>query len=195
MPATRLSDSRRAALPPRRRSARGFTLIELVTVLVVASVMAAFAGSRYFQRETFDARSFTDQAASMLRYAQKLAVAQNRPVFVRLDGGGLAACFDAACSVANRVVAPSGRNSGSHETRQYCSGSDTWLCEAPPASVALSTNPAGTAGFYFDGLGQPYALANAFPAASTFPARLAINVRGSDMLRTVTVEGVTGYVY
>lgn len=195
MPFTRLSASRRAAASPWRRRARGFTLIELVTVLVVASVMAAFAGSRYFQRETFDARSFTDQAASMLRYAQKLAVAQNRPVFVRLDGDSVAACFDAPCSAANRVVAPSGRNSESRETRLYCVGSSNWLCEGRPASVTLSTTPANVAGFYFDALGQPYALANVFPAPSTFPARLIINVQGSDVLRSITVEGETGYVY
>ncbi|MGK5070845.1 pilus assembly FimT family protein [Janthinobacterium sp. RT4P48] len=195
MPVTRLSAPRRAALPSRRRGARGFTLIELVTVLVLAGVMAAFAGARFFQRETFDARSFSDQAASMLRYAQKLAVAQNRPVFVRLDAGGLAVCFDALCSPASRVVAPGGRNSGSRETRQYCNGQDAWLCEGVPASVALGTNPASTAGFYFDALGQPYALANAFPAPSTFPARLRLGIQGTDMLRTITVEGVTGYVY
>ncbi|MEG1055142.1 MAG: prepilin-type N-terminal cleavage/methylation domain-containing protein, partial [Janthinobacterium sp.] len=70
----------------RGRLARGFTLIELVAMLVIAGLLATFAVNRFFQRDTFDARSASDQVASIVRYGQKLAVAQNRPVFVRIDG-------------------------------------------------------------------------------------------------------------
>lgn len=185
------------ALPQARlrRRARGFTLIELVAVLVLAGLLATFAVSRFFQRDTFDARSFADQVTNIVRYGQKLAVAQNRAVYVHIiDKKSVALCFDAVCSAAEKVVPPTGSNSGSKETLQYCVETN-WLCEGRPSGVTLSTDPVDTAGFYFDALGKPYKLVNVFPDASTFPARLKISILGDGMQRDVTVEGETGYVH
>ncbi|MED5596054.1 pilus assembly FimT family protein [Janthinobacterium sp. P210006] len=180
--------------PLRRTAARGFTLIELVAVLVLAGLLGTFAVNRFFQRDTFDARSFADQVTNIVRYGQKLAVAQNRAVFVRINNNSVALCFDAVCNDDQKVVPPTGRNSGSKETLQYCLGSN-WLCEGRPASVTMSTNPANTAGFYFDALGKPYAQGDVFPAVSTFPAQLNISILGDGTKRDVTVEGETGYVH
>jgi len=187
----------RQAGPPgslRRTAARGFTLIELVAVLVLAGLLASVAASRFFQRNTFDTRSFADQVTNIVRYGQKLAVAQNRAVFVRIDADKVALCFDAGCSDEQKVVPPAGRNSGSKDTLKYCSVTN-WLCEGRPSGVTLSTNPVNTAGFYFDALGQPYAKGDVFPAVSTFPAQLTISILGDGMQRDVIVEGETGYVH
>ncbi|KAB8051095.1 prepilin-type N-terminal cleavage/methylation domain-containing protein [Janthinobacterium rivuli] len=173
---------------------RGFTLIELVAVLVLAGLLATFAVNRFFQRDTFDARGFADQVTNIVRYGQKLAVAQNRAVFVRIDANSVALCFDAVCSADQKVVPPAGKNSGSKETQQYCLGSN-WLCEGSPSGVTLSTDPVDTAGFYFDALGQPYAQDDVFPKSSTFPARLKISIQGDGTTRNVMVEGETGYVH
>ena len=187
----------RHAGPPgqlRHTAARGFTLIELVAVLVLAGLLATFAVNRFFQRDTFDARGFADQVTNIVRYGQKLAVAQNRAVFVSIDTNKVALCFDAGCSDAQKVVPPTGNNSGSKETLQYCLGSN-WLCEGRPSGVTMSTDPVKSASFYFDALGQPYALANVFPDASTFPGPLQISIKSNGLTRTVTVEGETGYVH
>ena len=169
-------------------------MIELVAVLVLAGLLATFAVNRFFQRDTFDARSFADQVTNIVRYGQKLAVAQNRAVFVSIDTNKVALCFDAGCSDEQKVVPPTGSNSGSKETLQYCAQTD-WLCEGRPSGVALSTDPVKTADFYFDALGQPYASGDAFPAASTFPPQLTISIQGEGTPRKVTVEGETGYVH
>ena len=61
---------------------RGFTLIELVMVLVLAGVLAVFAAPRLFSTGDFNARGFQDETLSLLRYAQKAAIAQRRTVCV-----------------------------------------------------------------------------------------------------------------
>ncbi|UQV48134.1 type II secretion system GspH family protein [Janthinobacterium lividum] len=178
----------------RRTAACGFTLIELVAVLVLAGLLATFAVNRFFQRDTFDARSFSDQVTNIVRYGQKLAVAQNRAVFVSIDANSVALCFDAVCSDAQKVVPPTGSNSASKDTLKYCVKTN-WLCEGRPAGVTLSTDAKVTPSFYFDALGKPYALVNVFPAVSTFPAQLTISIQGDGLTRNVTVEGETGYVH
>lgn len=162
-------------------------MIELVAVLVLAGILAAVAGARFFQRDAFDARSFADQTAGMLRYAQKLAIAQNRPVYVRLLPGSVAVCFTAACDTpASRTVPPAGGNSGSTETLAACNGMRDWLCEGKPAAVAL----AGGASFFFDALGRPY-----YAVLGDFKATLALTVGGNGSNNVVHVSPETGYVY
>jgi len=171
-------------------------MVELIVVMILAGILGAIGLSRYFDRTGFDADGFTAQAKTMLRYAQKVAVAQNRSVFVRLDGGGIAlfVCYQAGMGCASAMVpAPSGANSGSSATLSYC-GSSTSMCEAVPAGISYATNPA-TAYFYFDAQGKPYAAADADGALVSSFAPLALNISAGGVTRTVNVAPETGYVY
>jgi len=71
-------------LPPVARfsSQRAFSLIELIVTLIVVGILAVVALPRFASKSDFDARGFFDATASMLRYAQKSAVAQRRTVCV-----------------------------------------------------------------------------------------------------------------
>ncbi|MGK5061309.1 pilus assembly FimT family protein [Janthinobacterium sp. LB3P112] len=177
----------------RGRQLRGFTLVELIAVLVVGGLLAAVAMPRFFQQDSFDARSFADQNVSMLRYAQKLAIAQNRPVFVQLNGTRMALCFNTACDAANRVLPPAGGNSGRSATMGACANTTAWLCEAPPNKISYSV-PLEAAAFYFSALGRPYKSIDTEPVSS-FPARVSIGISGGGMTRNIIVEGETGYVH
>jgi MSHA pilin protein MshC len=171
----------------------GFTMIELIGTLVIVAILAAVTIPRFFDRNTFDARSFTDQTKSMLRYAQKVAIAQHRKVFVILDKGAnphVALCFDAACSAGNLVPAPGRNNSGSNATLAACGGgaNKTWFCEAPPSGIVLS-NPPATTTFYFSELGKP------FNTDATDLSTLLIRITGDGANHDISVEQETGYVH
>lgn len=173
-------------------------MVELIVVMILIGILGAIGAARFFNRTGFDAAAFADQGMAMLRYAQKLAIAQNRPVYVQATTQGLSLCYSSAspCAGAAQVAAPSGANSGSTGTRAFCTSSatyvSTWDCEGVPtgASMTLSLPAAGS--FYFNGLGRPYLSTDT--GDSTFSG-LTLTIKGEDLTRTVSVAQETGYVF
>jgi len=191
-------DSPATRLPGRRAGQFGFTLVELIMVIVIVGIIGAVIAPRFFSRTTFDASGYNNQLAALLRYGQKLAIAQNRAVFVRLNGNSVALCYTATCAAGSRVIAPGGSNTASAATRARCIDpatnlyDDRWACEGVPDGVAMTN--AGT--FYFDAAGTPFAQGDVQPTlVSTFPARLTVSVTGAGAALQTTIEGATGYVY
>jgi MSHA pilin protein MshC len=86
----------RARLVSVRNSERGFTLVELVVVLVILGILAAVAAPRFFNDRTFLQRGYYEELAAALKYAQKLAVASGCPVRFEIDGSGYQARQQAA---------------------------------------------------------------------------------------------------
>ncbi len=144
----------------------GFTLVELVAVVMLAGILSAFAAVKMLDRSLIDARGFADQLASSLQFAQKAAVAQRRLVYVNIDtvARRVRICLDAAPACALPLAAPAGGA----------------LDLTGASSVTLVS---GTSQFSFDGLGRP-SLASALTLTST----------GGGSTFTVTVEPDTGYV-
>ena len=62
------------------KTSPGFTLIELIMVIVLVGVLSVFIAPKLFNSDDFNARGFHDQTLAFLRYAQKTAIAQRRPV-------------------------------------------------------------------------------------------------------------------
>ena len=59
---------------------RGYTIVELVLVIVILGVIGVVAAPRFFSTSDFDGRAYYDELASALRYGQKVAVASGCPV-------------------------------------------------------------------------------------------------------------------
>lgn len=76
----------RAHRPPRS-VARGFSLLEVIIVLVVLGTLAALAYPRFTGTDAFASASFAEQVAASLRYAQRYAVSTGCEVQVDLDAG------------------------------------------------------------------------------------------------------------
>lgn len=168
-------------------------MVELVTVIVVMGVLGAIGVSRFFDNTVFESRAYADQAKAIVRYAQKLAIAHNREVFVRADGNGFAVCTALACDPANQVNAPGGSNSGSAATRAWCQANNRWMCEGRPANVAVVANPALNGFFYFDALGRPYNGNDVVGGPSTFQQMTITFSSGASNARIV-IWPETGYV-
>jgi MSHA pilin protein MshC len=171
---------------------RGFTLVELIAVMVIVGILAAAAAVRYFDRAVYDAAAFTDQARALVRYGQKVAVAQNRPVYVRLDGSSVALCFvsssGAVCAPSQRVLAASGGNSGEQTTLNRCEQSTVWACEGTLNGVSYTSSPA-TSEFSFDALGRPVGANGAAFLKTT------MNVKAGAGSASVVIEAETGHVH
>lgn len=156
--------------PPARSSGRsgGFSLVELLLVLVILGVLAVVVGPRLPNITGFQMRGFHDELISAMRYGQKLAVAGGCPVQVQVGGDAYALfqgdtdCDDATLS--RPVQHPS--------TRDPFSGS---------APEGVSLTPAAT--FVFNALGD-----------INGGGSVNLIVSGGGTSRTITIHGGTGYV-
>jgi len=63
----------------------GFTLVELVMVIVMLGILSVTALPKFFEKITFSERAFFSDTLNALRYAQKLAVATGCSVQVAIS--------------------------------------------------------------------------------------------------------------
>jgi MSHA pilin protein MshC len=143
----------------------GFTIVEIVVVISIVGLMAAVIGPRFLGSDAFASRGFYDEAQSVVRYAQKTAIAWRRPVFVCITATVVSAGTVSGCGTL--VVHPLTGNP---------------LTTTAPSGVTLTP-----ASFSFDGGGRPS------PNAQVTIA-LASTIAG-DPARQIVVEAETGYVH
>jgi MSHA pilin protein MshC len=74
-----------------RSSQRGFTLVELVTVLVLLGIVSAFAAPRLFNNTVFTEHGYVNEIAASLRYARRIAIASACNVRFTVNAAGYSA--------------------------------------------------------------------------------------------------------
>ncbi|HCJ29135.1 MAG TPA: prepilin-type cleavage/methylation domain-containing protein [Pseudomonas sp.] len=162
---------------------RGFTIVELILVIVIIGILAAVVGPRFFARNNFDERFYFEETLSAIRYAQKLAVASGCRIRVSQDSSGkvllhrAADCDDINPSYTGLIVGPDG---------QSYSRAD----EIPniPAGVTVQ---AAFFPFVFGPLGCIYANISNTCAADTENTRVTVQVGN---LFEFKVHAATGFI-
>lgn len=157
--------------------AAGFTLVELVAVLVIVGILSIFALPRFADVDVFERRGYFEEALAGVRYAQKLAVGSGCSIRVEFDAGaerfeiarwtGGAACTDRVAPL--QIVARP--------------GSDSEFASTAPSGVDVANSLA----FYFDRVGRPHDLGGQL---ITNPANLRVDIGG----RRLQVTPDTGLV-
>ena len=147
----------------------GFTLVELIAVILIGAILSFVAMGKINNLGEVNAQGFADEVASQLRYAQKTAIAQRTIVYVNVAAATehVYSCFDSATpTCANELVLPTG---------------DKADITGPSSATMTST----VTQFSFNGLGTP---------STASVVTLAVTATSSGAAFTVTVQPVSGYV-
>lgn len=153
----------------------GWTIVELVVVLVILGVLAALAGPRFFTTNPFAASGYLAEARAAIAYAHKLAIASGCDVHVDFEAGGYSIGRWPDCVPANHSapVTPVDRPGGG-----------AFVGPAPDGVTVSALE------FYFDRIGRPRR-ADASAAPIDDPTALRVTVGGT----VLQVEPETGYVH
>jgi len=173
----------------------GFTLIELIMVIVVMAIVAAATVPRFWNNDDFKLRLFADDALTSLRYAQKLAIASgchiqitftNTSYTLKQRAVGSTTCTDTSNGFTVDVQDPS------------FSPDTPIIGNSLPAGITMAFktnfnaegfNDLGTPPvFYFDNIGQPVDFATDTPYRNTV---LEIDIGPQPL--SIFVESVTGF--
>ena len=180
----RLTDSHRVAREQEQaqsiysHSQRAFTLIELVTVILIVGILAVAVAPRFLDRAGLDNRGFYDQVISTVRYAQKTAIAQRQFVCVSFP-------------TASQITLNWGPTNN-------CVGGVLTL---PSGDFALTNNnaafsPYPIAAFSFDCLGRLRDMNSGATCGDTVGVSIAPRIININNYATpITVERETGYVH
>jgi MSHA pilin protein MshC len=159
---------------PSLRSARGFTLVELIAVIIILGVLAVVALPRLGGESVFRSAAFHDEVAAALRHAQKSAVAHRRLICANFT----------ATTVTLTMASANGAAACGAATLNAPNGDAAFARSGDPARVTVSVAPAGP--IYF----QPAGTATT-DGAGTAPTDFTVTVTDAPV---IAVVGATGYV-
>ena len=164
------------------RRPSGFTIVEIIVVLLLMSILAATVIGRSITPANLDLNSATDKIRNQIRYAQSQAMKRTDAVWgIQSDGGTQYWMFRATPTITEDVIIPGG---------DYPSGNT----RIPFSNLGASLNSFTVV---FDWLGRPYkAQALGVPSSPVTTANsLTISVsKGTEPPRSFDITPETGLI-
>jgi prepilin-type N-terminal cleavage/methylation domain-containing protein len=128
---------------PWRHHGHGFTLIELIAVLLLVSVLAVVALPRFDGVFAFRDDAWRSSLVAALQHARQTAVAHRRLVCVTLDTSGVSLRIAAANPASACTTALPGPD-----------GQSTWAAASGTATSGTATSVSPTATIHFQPIGR-----------------------------------------
>jgi len=155
----------------RTDTERGFTMIEMIVVMAIAAILAAYAIPRYssFANATFD--GWHDEVVSTLQYARSSAVSHRRLVCITVASQSVSLRIASANPATSCNLDLSGPSGGPAVT-------------STAKSVATSVSPSGVLYVQSDGRVTT-------DGAGTTTATFTVSMNGA---ASITIHGETGHV-
>ena len=163
----------------RRRA--GFTILEIIVVLLLMSIVAVIILGRSVTTASLDLNSATDKIRNQLRFAQAEAMKRAYaayPVWGVTSSGTKYWIFRGIVPAGNEVRVPGG---------DY-NGSDNWINKAD-IGVGVSDFTV-----FFDRIGKPYTAYTDTTTNTPLAAQMQITVSAGTENRTITITPETGLV-
>ncbi len=154
------------------RRARGFTMVELIAVMVLMGIIAAVAIPKLVGDSAIAASAFGNQVISAVRYASKSAIAHRRLVCLSSTSSEVKLKIATAAGAASCDSDLPGPTSDPYATTDSAVSASTTL------AMPLNFQPDGTI---------------TTSAGTVVSGTIKINAQ-STLIRTITIEGATGYV-
>jgi len=148
----------------------GFTVIELIVVMLITAVLSAFAVARW-PSYSININAQAQQLASEIRYTQSLAFSQGQRYRLNLTSSSYNITTIGGTSVSDPVTGSSSTN--------FASGTTVAWSNLPNNLIA------------FDGNGTPYTDSS---ATTLLAANATISLTRSGVTRTVLITPQTGRV-
>lgn len=152
-----------------RSQISGFTLIELVTVIVLVGILAFFVGGRFFTTSIFTNRAAADEMLVAIKYTQQLAMSRGGQYRFEIDTSGGDPVY--------RVV-----NIATDSPVSNPADGDDYEKELDGISLNAIT-------IVFDTLGRPY------DAGGAELVKTDINIPNVTSQIRITIEAETGYAH